>query len=34
MELEFTHDALAIATLANERKAGARGLSSIMEQTL
>ena len=35
MELEFTHDALlAIATLANERKTGARGLSSIMEQTL
>ena len=35
MDLEFTHDALlAIAARANERKTGARGLSSIMEQTL
>ena len=35
MDLEFTHEALlAIAALANERKTGARGLSSIMEQTL
>ena len=35
MDLEFTHEALlAIAARANERKTGARGLSSIMEQTL
>ena len=35
IELEFTHEALlAIAARANERKTGARGLSSIMEQTL
>lgn len=35
VELEFTEEALgAIAQLAMERKAGARGLSSIMEQTL
>lgn len=35
IDLEFTHEALlAIAALANERKTGARGLSSIMEQTL
>lgn len=35
IDLEFTHDALlAIAARANERKTGARGLSSIMEQTL
>ena len=33
--LEFTHDALlAIAELANQRKTGARGLSSVMEATL
>ena len=35
IDLEFTHEALlAIAALANERKTGARGLSSIMERTL
>lgn len=35
IQLEFTHDALlAIAAKANERKTGARGLSSIMEETL
>lgn len=35
IDLEFTHEALlAIAARANERKTGARGLSSIMEQTL
>ena len=33
--LEFTHEALlAIAELANQRKTGARGLSSVMEATL
>ena len=33
--LEFTHEALlAIAELANKRKTGARGLSSVMEATL
>lgn len=35
IELEFTHEALlAIAAKANSRKTGARGLTSIMEQTL
>ena len=35
MQLDFTRDALlAISALANERKTGARGLSSIMENTL
>ena len=35
IDLEFTHEALlAIAARANERKTGARGLSSIMEATL
>lgn len=35
MQLEFTRDALlAISARANERKTGARGLSSIMEATL
>ena len=33
--LEFTHDALlAISELANQRKTGARGLSSVLEATL
>ena len=35
ISLEFTHEALlAIAELANKRKTGARGLSSVMEATL
>ncbi|WP_026460776.1 ATP-dependent Clp protease ATP-binding subunit ClpX [Schaalia suimastitidis] len=35
IDLEFTHEALlAIAAQANERRTGARGLSSIMEKTL
>ena len=35
IDLEFTPEALlAIAARANERKTGARGLSSIMEATL
>ena len=35
IELDFTRGALlAIAAQANERKTGARGLSSIMERTL
>lgn len=35
MQLEFTREALlAIAALANERNTGARGLSSILENTL
>lgn len=35
IDLEFTHEALLeVAALANERKTGARGLSSIMENTL
>lgn len=35
IDLEFTHEALLeVAALANERKTGARGLSSIMEHTL
>lgn len=35
MQLDFTRDALlAISALANERNTGARGLSSIMENTL
>lgn len=35
IDLEFTHEAmLAIAAKANERRTGARGLSSIMEQAL
>lgn len=35
IDLEFTHEALLeVAALANERKTGARGLSSIMENIL